>query len=104
MRETTQVFQQMAHNQYEPLPKWAGSRLPDLPAAAPRRLQEPNESLLVLAEKTLQRVQVLQTMLEETRTELHHIETLIHRAAEERSRRLKPAFFNAQETQRLNAK
>ena len=79
MRETTQVFQQMAHNQYEPLPKWAGSRLPDLPAAAPRRLQEPNESLLVLAEKTLQRVQVLQTMLEETRTELRHIETLIHR-------------------------
>ncbi len=79
MRETTQVFQQMAHNQYNPLPALAASRPFSLPAAAPRRSAEQNESLLVLAEKTLQRVQALQTMLEETRAELGHIEALIHR-------------------------
>jgi DNA-binding SARP family transcriptional activator len=79
MRETALVYHQMAHNQYiperpgiEPLPALSSS-----PARGKSPAQNEN-SLHTLAEKTLQRVQYLQAMLEETRSELRQIESLIH--------------------------
>lgn len=79
MRETTQVYQQMANNLYPP---------PGLVVAAPSPAIRPPHShssdaqekgVQNLAEKTLQRVVYLQNLLEETRAELHYLESLIHR-------------------------
>jgi hypothetical protein len=95
MRETTLVYQQMAHNQYSPplaarspsaMPPAVSPAMPmALPPALPQTRQHRNAAaepadggLQALAEKTLQRVQYLQSLLEETRAELRSIETLIH--------------------------
>jgi hypothetical protein len=79
MRETAQVFQQMAHGQYMPS---LATRLvnPGLETSVQHKLLEIREGgLQDLAEKTLQRVHYLQTLLEDTRTELSYIESLINR-------------------------
>jgi DNA-binding SARP family transcriptional activator len=79
MRETAQVFQQMAHGQYMPS---LATRLvnPGLETGVQHKLLEIREGgLQDLAEKTLQRVHYLQTLLEDTRTELSYIESLINR-------------------------
>jgi DNA-binding SARP family transcriptional activator len=79
MRETALVYHQMAHNQYV-------LARPDMEAqntlarlGPPEKAQVQGDGTLqILAEKTLQRVQYLQAMLEETRSELRQIENLIH--------------------------
>ena len=79
MRETALVYHQMAHNQYVPLRSDA-----DAQSVLPRQVLreraqvQGDGALQVLAEKTLQRVQYLQAMLEETRSELRQIENLIN--------------------------
>jgi len=76
LQETTAVYQQMIHNQYSPEVQRMGSK-----GALNGRNDKPgvsDQGLQALAEKALQRVQILQRMLEETNSELRQIETLIH--------------------------
>ena len=79
MRETALVYHQMAHNQYTPgRPELEASLSLPRQAQRERLPVQGDGALQVLAEKTLQRVQYLQAMLEETRSELRQIENLIN--------------------------
>jgi len=75
LQETSAVYQQMIHNQYAP-----EAQRTDRAGISNGRNLKPGASdqgLQALAEKALQRVQVLQRMLEETNAELRQIENLI---------------------------
>jgi hypothetical protein len=75
MRETTRVYHQMANNLFSQPPPLK------LAPAQPGSLnpgETPEGSLQALAEKTLLRLHYLQSLLEDTRSELRTIESLIH--------------------------
>ena len=75
LQETTAVYQQMIHNQYAPEVLRAGHV--SISNGRNGKPDVSDQKLQALAEKALQRVQVLQRMLEETNAELRQIETLI---------------------------
>jgi len=79
MRETTLVYHQMAHNQYVPTRLVRDAVSPrSKPVLQGKVSLSADGGLQGLAEKTLQRVQYLQALLDETRSELRQIEALIN--------------------------
>lgn len=74
MDQTRQLYQDMLHNQFDPA-SWPIHRDDPLPAS-----MGPDESVQPLAEHALEKLYRLQIIIDETSTELHHIERLISKA------------------------
>ncbi len=74
MKQTKLLYEQMLHNRFDPA-TWPGHH-----SAPSSGLDEPGGSMQPLAEHALQKLQHLQAMIEETGTELRHVERLISKA------------------------
>lgn len=72
MEATTQLYQQMLHNQFHPTPN-------DPPNNALSPLVNTNEAIQTMALLSLQRLSHLQAIVEETGSELRHLERLIRK-------------------------
>ena len=90
MEETRLLYEQMVHSQFDPsttLRPGSGQGSGHRPASRPVRHDDPlsvliesDDSIQPLAEHALQKLQHLQAIIEETGTELRHIEHLISKA------------------------